>query len=88
MTFEEVAEISDGRIFSGEQAREVGLVDELGGLEDSIRISARMAGIKGEPEIVSREEDISIIDLLLEGKFPGKMQELFPSFQIKYLLSI
>lgn len=87
MTFEEAAELSDGRIFSGEQAKELGLVDELGGLEDSIKLCARLAGIKGEPEVITREEEISFIDLLIKGEFSGKIPEMFPTLKIKYLLS-
>ncbi len=46
-----VRELADGRIFSGEQARAVGLVDSLGGLEDAIAIAAERAGISGEPHV-------------------------------------
>jgi len=44
--------LADGRIFSGRQAKEAGLVDELGGLRDAIRVAAEMGGIDGEPRIV------------------------------------
>jgi protease-4 len=43
--------LADGRIFSGQQAKDLGLVDELGGLEDAVRIAASRAGIQGEPRI-------------------------------------
>jgi protease-4 len=48
--------IADGRIFTGAQAKEAGLVDEVGGLEDAIRIAARLGGIKGEPRVYYEEE--------------------------------
>ncbi len=44
--------IADGRILTGRQAKEFGLVDTLGTLEDAKRILAEMCGIKGEPRII------------------------------------
>ncbi|MEO0004462.1 MAG: signal peptide peptidase SppA [candidate division WOR-3 bacterium] len=44
--------IADGRIMTGRQAREFGLVDSLGTLEDAKRILAEMCGIKGEPRLI------------------------------------
>ncbi len=57
---EKVRAIADGRIFSGKQAKELGLVDELGGLERALEIAADMVGIKQRPlEILEREEQFS-----------------------------
>ncbi|MCX8197229.1 MAG: signal peptide peptidase SppA [Candidatus Micrarchaeota archaeon] len=41
--------ILDARIVSGRQAKEVGLVDELGKKEDALKKAAELAGMKGEP---------------------------------------
>ncbi len=46
MTEEKIKEVADGRIMTGAQAKEVGLIDELGNLEDAINIAAELAGIK------------------------------------------
>jgi protease-4 len=46
-----VRELADGRIFSGEQARTVGLVDALGGLEDAVAMAGERGGIAGEPRV-------------------------------------
>ncbi len=46
MTEEKIKEVADGRIMTGAQAKEVGLVDELGDLDDAINIAAELAGIK------------------------------------------
>ena len=43
--------VSTGRVFTGEEARTIGLVDQLGGLEDAIRLAADRAGIEGEPVV-------------------------------------
>ncbi|HSR09998.1 MAG TPA: signal peptide peptidase SppA [Thermodesulfobacteriota bacterium] len=65
---EKVREVADGRIFSGQQAMSLGLVDEMGGLEDTIAAAAKLAGIPGEPEVIFLEKKrFSLIDLLIEG---------------------
>jgi len=46
-----VRTIADGRVYSGEQARAIGLVDELGGLQDAIAMAAKRGGITGEPNV-------------------------------------
>jgi len=46
-----VRALADGRLYSGAQAREVGLVDELGGLADATRVAWSRAGQSGEPRV-------------------------------------
>ena len=46
MTIEEVDEIAQGRIWSGEKALELGLVDKLGDLEEAIAGAAELAGVE------------------------------------------
>ncbi len=53
---EDVEKIADGRIFTGAQAKELGLIDSLGGLTDSIDLSAGLAGLKGKPVIIYFEK--------------------------------
>jgi len=86
MSFDDVKELADGRIFTGRQALGIGLVDELGSLEDAIHVAAKLAGIKGEPEVVSKKESFSIIDIL-RGKFPKELSDVLPSVKIKYMLA-
>lgn len=47
-----VTALADGRIFSGNQAKNVKLVDELGTLNDAIAAAGRLAKIKGKPTVV------------------------------------
>ncbi|MBO8127915.1 MAG: signal peptide peptidase SppA [Peptococcaceae bacterium] len=56
MDEDRVRELADGRVYSGRQARDLGLVDELGGLREAVRLAADMADIKGEPRIIPLEE--------------------------------
>jgi protease-4 len=49
MTVDEVDAVAQGRVWSGIQARELGLVDNLGGLDKAVEAAARLAGL-GEGE--------------------------------------
>ncbi|HWR43687.1 signal peptide peptidase SppA [Sporomusa sp.] len=49
---DKVRQLADGRIYTGRQAKELGLVDELGNMYDAIDGAAAMVGIQGKPEIV------------------------------------
>ncbi len=62
----DVRAIADGRIFTGRQALQLKLVDELGDLEDSIRIAGQLAGIKGKPKVVHREKKASFLEYFKE----------------------
>lgn len=84
MQIDEVKKIADGRIFTGEQAIKLGLVDEIGNLEDAISVAAKLSGIKGEPIVVEKKEKFSIINLL-RGAMPSEFKDIFPTVKIKYL---
>ncbi len=49
---EQVAQIADGRIFSGARAKELGLVDELGNFQDAVDAARQLGGVEGEAELV------------------------------------
>jgi len=51
-----VRKLADGRIFTGEQAVSLGLVDTLGTLEDAIIIAGKMGGISGKPRVFEFEK--------------------------------
>ncbi len=46
-----VLQLADGRIFTGRQAKDLGLVDKLGNFYDAVLLTGQLAGIKGEPVI-------------------------------------
>jgi protease-4 len=70
---EQVSELADGRVFSGRQAKGLGLVDELGGFQEAVKTAAQLAGISGEPKVVEeRKEKISLLEILL-GKTMGRL---------------
>src|SRR5205823_4603319 len=85
---EQVRELADGRIFTGRQARTAKLVDELGDLQDSIKLAARLVGIEGEPRVVEPRKRFSFRDLL-DNFFWGQGAQLVPSrINLKYLLAL
>lgn len=65
LTLDEVRELADGRVYSGQQAQANGLVDELGNLKDAIAKAADLGGIVGEPRIVEYEHVPRLDQLLL-----------------------
>lgn len=83
---DDVRKIADGRVFTGRQAQKIGLVDEIGNLEDAIKAASKLAGIKGEPQVVTKKEKFSLIELL-RGQFPKELTGLFPTLRIKYVIS-
>lgn len=59
MKLEKVNQIARGRVWTGKDAKEIGLIDELGGLKKAIAYAAKQAGIK-EPIVLYyplRKED-------------------------------
>jgi protease IV len=51
LSVDQVKPLADGRVFTGRQAKEMKLVDALGGLEDAVAEAGRMGGIKGQPKM-------------------------------------
>jgi protease-4 len=65
---EKMRTIAEGKIYTGEEAKQVGLVDDFGNLEDAIEKAGRLGGIKGKVEAVYPEKErFSLLRLLLGG---------------------
>jgi protease IV len=77
MKHDEVVRIADGRIFTGEQALELKLVDQLGSIDDAVRTAGKLAGIKGEPTKLwpKRRED-RLLELLTGGDADALLQRV------------
>ena len=77
MPEKEVRAIADGRIFSGEQAHELGLLDSLGSMEDAIALAAQLGGIEGEPSVVYAEKKkFSLQEFLLGSKVSAAIDRI------------
>ncbi len=70
-----VRQLADGRIYTGRQAKEVGLVDELGNMYDAIDGAAAMVGIQGKPEIVEYGK-INALEALLGAQDNMKSEQI------------
>lgn len=87
MNPEDIRKLADGRIFTGRMAKEAGLVDELGNLQDAIMLAGELTGIEGEPEVIEKEDKFSFFDML-KGEFRGRlMGNAFSGIQLKYLFA-
>ena len=75
---EKLLKIADGRIFTGQQAKELNLVDELGSYEDAISLTIKMAGISEDARIIREKRKIfNIFDILF-----GDIEETI--FRLRY----
>jgi len=65
---EEVRKFADGRVITGEQAMELGLVDQMGGFQDAVDLAKEEAGLRGEPRLVYPPEDrVRFLEEILGG---------------------
>jgi protease-4 len=88
LEFRAAQALADGRIFTGRQAKEAKLVDELGDLEDAIQLAADVVGIEGEPKVVEPRRRFSlreILDSKLSLMFPKL--DMQPGVRLKYLMA-
>ncbi len=84
----EVESLADGRIYTGRQAKEARLVDELGDLDDAIHIAADIAGMEGEPKVVEPRKRFSFRDMI-ESRWASVFPklELDTGVKLKYLMA-
>lgn len=90
-----VKELADGRVYTGESALKYGLIDAIGNYQDALKETAKMVGIKGEPQVLTPpkpREGMSILDLLFSGKIkdfspselPKQLSDMDTSVRFKY----
>ena len=48
----EAEKIAQGQVFTGRQAKNLGLIDEIGNFQDAVRLAGKLAGIPGEPRVI------------------------------------
>lgn len=64
----EVNQIADGRVFTGQQALELKLIDELGNLDDAVLTAGKLGGISGKPgTIYPKKHKPTLFDLMTNG---------------------
>lgn len=65
-TTAEIDSIGQGRVWSGVNAKQIGLIDEFGGLEKAIEIAKTKAGIKGEVRIIELPKKLPFFEQVLK----------------------
>lgn len=81
MSRESVLEVASGRVWSGVQAKENGLVDVLGGLDDAIEIAATKAGVEEDYRVIYYPEQKTFLETLL-SEFSKDVQNLYGQFRM------
>ncbi len=90
LTVAEVTKVADGRIFSGEQAKELGLIDELGNFNDAILLAAKLAEMDTSsfPELVYPPKDaVGFLSTLLSTtklNLFGTLQRMQPQLAYEW----
>lgn len=74
-----VLAFADGRIYTGQQARDLKMVDELGGLEEAIEGAGKLAGISGRPKLVYPRRRFSLSELIRSELGLGRLAPLLPA---------
>ena len=75
-TVEEINELAQGRVWSGEQAVERGLIDKTGTFQDAIKASARIAGLGDDYQIDWIEPEQSALDRFFMDFMSGAISKL------------
>ena len=90
LTRTEVVELADGRIFSGRQALDSKLIDQLGNLPDAIKIAGELGGIEGKPKVLRKEKKTSLFEQLVGIKQMPAFDEMFslPGVTFRYQMSL
>lgn len=65
MDVESVRTLADGRVFTGRDAKEKKLIDEIGNFQDAVELTASLAGISGKPALLRPvRERVTLLDVL------------------------
>jgi protease-4 len=68
MDIKMVESLADGRIFTGQESKKMGLVDRLGNLEDAIEWAGRLGGIKGKiATVYAKEKKFSFLKYITDS---------------------
>jgi protease-4 len=74
LTVQQVRALADGRVFTGEEALKLKLVDELGDLQAAVDLASEMAGLEdGADVIYPREEEPGLLEMLADTKTAEKL---------------
>src|SRR5579884_909913 len=65
MDIQNVRALADGRVFTGRDAKEKKLIDEIGNFQDALDLTAKLAGISGKPRLIQAgRQRVTLLDVL------------------------
>jgi protease-4 len=65
LDLQEVRSMADGRVFTGRDAKERKLIDEIGNFQDAIDLTAKLSGISGKPRLLRLSRPrVTLLDVL------------------------
>lgn len=75
MKYDDVKAIANGKVWTGQEAQSMKLIDSIGDFEKAVHETAKSVGISGEPTLVHPEKDRrTLLDLML-----GDVSQYLPS---------
>ena len=89
LELQEVRSMADGRVFTGRDARERKLIDEIGNFQDAVDLTAKLAGISGKPRLLRlTRQRVTLLDVLttdLSRLVPFSGQSMKSQIKFQYL---
>src|SRR5262245_2778666 len=89
MDLQEVRSMADGRVFTGRDAKQRKLIDEIGNFQDAVDLTAKLAGISGKPRLLRlNRQRVTLLDVLttdLSRLVPFNGQSMKSQIKFQYL---
>ena len=89
LDLQEVRSIADGRVFTGRDAKERKLIDEIGNFQDAVDLTAKLSGISGKPRLLRLNRPrVTLLDVLttdLSRLVPFNGQGMKSQIKFQYL---
>jgi len=89
LDLQEVRAVADGRVFTGRDAKEKKLIDEMGNFQDAVDLTAKLAGISGKPRLLRlNRQRVTLLDVLttdLSRLVPFNGQSMQSQIKFQYL---
>jgi len=89
MDLQEVRSLADGRVFTGRDAKERKLIDDMGNFQDAVDLTAKLAGISGKPRLIRvNRRRVTLLDVLttdLSRLVPFNGQSMKSQIKFQYI---
>ena len=89
LEIQDVRALADGRVFTGRDAKEKKLIDQIGNFQDAVDLTAKLAGISGKPRLIQAgRQRVTLLDVLtsdLSQIMPFQGKALKSEIRFQYL---